>query len=310
MRIRDLITEEINLLPYNKRIYDTINDAIIQAINKFVTNETKFAKFKNDVDQGNLDSMKKPFFNTVVKLLNNSLRDRLFHLSDEISNSEFVSGIFFLKISDNGKVVDANEIHLNIDFIFKISQFLFTYFKSQLQKTPGFENLFSPLNTDQKHAILAGLSDVVSTLAIVYTHEMVHIIQNIKQSHRTKPEYRSYQDNKKLKSNNQGELYQLALNKNRTKEQEARFKKLYYSSPQEIAAFANNIAQKILYDFGATLYKSRNDFRTAFRMIPFYIRDYAPAPTSPTEQKVFNRYAKLAFNAIVAYIDTNFKQTR
>ena len=27
-------------------------------------------------------------------------------------------------------------------------------------------------------------------------------------------------------------------------------------------------------------------------------------------QKVFNRYAKLAFNAIVAYIDTNFKQAR
>lgn len=307
MKIRDLILEEINLMPYNDQIKETIRTSVVDALKNFAESSDQFTVFKDAIDRGNFDPAKMQFFDVFGELLETELRQNLFHLSDEITNSEFLYGVFFVNLADKGKVVDLNEIHLNIDFLLKIVQYLYRYFKSRVRKTPGFDNLFTPLDADQITALTFGLSDQIAELSFVFTHELVHIIQNIRQQGRDNVEYRSYGDNKKLKTAGNGEFMQLALNKNRTPEQETRFRKLYYASPQEIAAFSQNVAQRIIHDFGADGYQSSADFKRLFKMIPFYLKDYAPTPTTSGEQKVFNRYAKLAFNAITAYIDTKLK---
>jgi hypothetical protein len=117
----------------------------------------------------------------------------------------------------------------------------------------------------------------------VFVHELVHVVQHLKQSHRDETEYRSYleKDTKK---------FQAAMSKKSSEDDP-----LYYSSPQEIAAFSHDIVSNILKSMqGKNV--SRTDIQDAVRD---RVGSYFPNRTDPKVRKVYNRYLKLVYQELM-----------
>lgn len=141
----------------------------------------------------------------------------------------------------------------------------------------------------------------INNLVDTILHELVHVIQHQQQRHRSQPEYRSYLDKKgnKLISYWRPEEGWDFDNTN--------WQRLYYASPQEIPAFAHNMAGKIIRSFGfdepleepyPTV--TAADFVRELRNI---IGDQYRNPTTPKESKILNRYLKLAYQEVQRYIE-------
>jgi hypothetical protein len=131
-------------------------------------------------------------------------------------------------------------------------------------------------------------------------HEVVHVIQHRAQKGRD-IEYRSYLGKK-------DEFKKVASNPDRYDDPE--WARLYYSSPQEIAAFAHNMAQDVLSRYGRNPEVfSKNitakDFVYALRHI---LGNQYKEPSNARERAVLKRYLKLAYQEVQRYIERRQKQ--
>lgn len=143
------------------------------------------------------------------------------------------------------------------------------------------------------------INDMVDTIL----HELVHVIQHRRQAHRLGDlEYRSYLDRKK------GELKNLY----RGPEQgwaygDPQWQRLYRASPQEIAAFAHNMAGQIIRAFGLDepleepypTITAADFVRELRKIVGNQYRD----PNNPQERAVLNRYLKLAYQEVQRYLE-------
>lgn len=158
---------------------------------------------------------------------------------------------------------------------------------------------------DNRYAIADRVMDrtpQINKLVDTILHELVHVIQHRQQRHRRQPEYRSYLDKKgnKLRSFWRGPEQGWDFDN-------TNWQRLYYASPQEIPAFAHNMAQAIIRGFGLdeplelpypTI--TAQDFVSELRNI---VGDQYRNPTNPKESKILNRYLKLAYQEVQRYIE-------
>jgi hypothetical protein len=143
---------------------------------------------------------------------------------------------------------------------------------------------------------------LVNTMVSVILHELVHVIQDHKQSGRPESEYRSYLDKTK------GEFDSLHNKANLSSNDQTRYHNLYLASPQEMASFSHEIALSIIAGRGLNTVKSaaaipkisEQDIITALSQ---KLRGRFRDPTNPKEYAVFKRYVKLIYLELARYID-------
>lgn len=149
---------------------------------------------------------------------------------------------------------------------------------------------------DRKRNLVNQMTDTV-------LHELVHVIQHTQQFRRPggSTEYRSYLDRTK------GELRSLYRGPEQGWDFDSEhFQKLYRASPQEIGAYAHNMALDIIRSVGLNEPDSEDipltatDFVQALRQI---VGNEYRDPNNPRERAVLNRYLKLAYQEVQRYIE-------
>lgn len=149
---------------------------------------------------------------------------------------------------------------------------------------------------DRKRNLVNRMTDTV-------LHELVHVMQHRQQWQRPGggQEYRSYLDRTK------GELRSLYRGPGQGWDVDSKhFQKLYRASPQEIGAFAHNMALDIIRGFGLDepgaedITLTATDFVQALRQI---VGNEYRDPNNPQERAILNRYLKLAYQEVQRYIE-------
>lgn len=149
---------------------------------------------------------------------------------------------------------------------------------------------------DRKRNLVNQMTDTV-------LHELVHVMQHTQQFRRPggSVEYRSYLDRTK------GELHNLYQGPEQGWDFESEhFQKLYRASPQEIGAFAHNMALDIIRGIGLDEPGAEDtpltatDFVEALRKV---VGNEYRDPNNPRERAILNRYLKLAYQEVQRYIE-------
>lgn len=148
----------------------------------------------------------------------------------------------------------------------------------------------------------------INNIASTVVHEVVHVLQHTQQNVKgfKNHEYRSYLDKTK------GEFVGLHSKRNRDIETEKRYYKLYLASPQEMAAFAHEIAIKMVNDFDLRDARNLEDFNQSASAIDAqsivdYVNEkvgsYFRMPENKREYAVYKRYVKLVYQELMRYIE-------
>ena len=161
----------------------------------------------------------------------------------------------------------------------------------------------------QINKIIYGNDRIINVIIDTFVHELVHVVQYKPQLEKNfdKALYRSYLQKTKD---------ELEQSKPKTDQELTRWNDLYFSSPQEIGAFAHNVAltviRKNMFDKCdiqelPALFKklTTEDIADAIRKIIGSNRFKNPANSK--EIKVYNRYLKLAYLEIQRYVDSRLK---
>jgi hypothetical protein len=146
---------------------------------------------------------------------------------------------------------------------------------------------------------------LINRLAGTFIHECVHVAQQLPQQRkkRSETEYRSYL------SKSPEEFYKSFEKQNGQYVNTALMHRLHAGSPQEIAAFAHNLALEIIHELNwddADLYPQdieRVDYLHLLGKVKDHIVDRGIVPRTPREIQVFRRYIKLVYQEIDRYRD-------
>jgi len=131
-------------------------------------------------------------------------------------------------------------------------------------------------------------------------HEVVHLIQNVKQDHRSNTEYRSYLNtDKKQFLDSMGRIL-----KGTNDEQD---NKLYYASPQEIAAYSHNIAINIIKNNNLDKKNEKISSNEITHYVNAYLDDIFKNKSDPKIKKVYNRYYKLVYLELQRFLEKTHK---
>lgn len=319
MKIHELLTEAINLAKWFDTTEDVIRDIIMEIVESLqLLKKTPYAmQYKEKVEAGNISSLVTSSFlqTNLLDKLEQRLTRGLFSLGHAITDGSLSRVIFQQLRDDHGHAVGTTVV-INSEILQVIqeslSQTLENITLDEAESETDLYNAFFRVVGDQHYQnyILNKIDSYINSLSRTFIHELVHVLQHYKQSHRDgNLEFRSYLDKGKIKrKSGQAEYRTLALNRaDHTPEQKRRWSKLYYASPQEIAAFSHNIAQDIIKDYEL---KKREKFElidqdfmnTVYSAIPEYVLAYS-MPTNPKEKRISRRYQKIVKNVLNSYID-------
>ena len=190
-------------------------------------------------------------------------------------------------------------------------------------KVPAdLKNSYTTLETDQQLYDICTSQQVFSEIknndnirvaieemADIITHELVHILQHISQTDKGRPtlDYRSYLSGKRPDPKSKGDEFQQLHNSGQSNT--ARWRKLYYASPQEMSAFVHNIVLTLIrslhLDTAPALSPSGQpipppSLNAAAAKLPGLIQAYI-TPTNPKETAVYKRYIKLAYQELANF---------
>jgi predicted SprT family Zn-dependent metalloprotease len=173
-------------------------------------------------------------------------------------------------------------------------------------RTKGMSFLFKMLKSNDRevlNVLLKDMDSAIDKIVSIVVHEAVHLVQHKQQAHRPggKTEYRSYLDKTK------GEFYGHAMKSTKTKNKD-RYYDLYYASPQEIAAFAHQMALDVIKANGLDKVERLQDIpRIESEDIISYINNRISnrfaEPRNPQEVQVRRRYLKLVYQEVHRYIE-------
>lgn len=180
------------------------------------------------------------------------------------------------------------------------------------KRTEVFYNKCQEMDSNRglKSVVNNATSKVIDKFVSIIVHELVHVIQNSKQPHRGgELEYRSYLDrkDKNLVSVAQ-KRNQALLTGTSTPELDSEYFKLYFSSPQEIAAHAHEAALSVIKSQNLTSVGQRFDPAAIVSAIDQITSSFVSAPTTPKERSIRNRYMKLVYQEIERYIRSRYQQ--
>lgn len=303
MSIRNLIAEAISLTQYT----DNFELAIYQSYTTVLNNSQHQLAATNAVTNAKNSTIAK-LIDSYETLLSDSLAtvmaDNLHSVCQTIPNVT-VNTVSVQPLSSDGA---ANKLDIFInrkytnELINQLIDLIYDRIPSNIMKSPAAPQTCSqvfdiitkeliPVATRSKP-----MQSIISEIANIFIHELVHVSQNSPQVNKKRDSlaYTSYLDNKKLKGS-RNELHSLNTQGDRS----PRFFQLYYASPQEMAAYAHNIAQNIIREFRIEK-RNRPPINTVAQVIPDKVRVYMN-PTNSKEQSIFNRYVKLVYKELDSY---------
>ena len=319
MRINDIINEAISTTQYEATVEDSVRLGIAQAMAEVAGLKGRFPKEEKAL----LNQDLKPLFLELHSVLQTALASRISQLvkvklSRALGN-EVPLNIEFGDVGKSNAVATDTTITISPKYVKQLSKKLIENVSSNVTDTYDQDQwvngtfytlkLVGSQDKTVTPEVLENTESVVNALVDVVLHELTHVVQHHKQlsKGRTDTEYRSYLDTKK------GELGGINASGADLDATDDRYYDLYYASPQEIAAHANEMAMAAIRKYNLRNAKSEQDITpiTAEEISSFvrkYIKDRYSDPKTPKEHQVFKRYAKLVYQEIQQYIN-NVRKT-
>jgi hypothetical protein len=150
-------------------------------------------------------------------------------------------------------------------------------------------------------------------------HELIHVLQHAKQRDQYDTEYRSYLDKKPgefvktARSRDEKSLANEPIDPNLEK----KYIKLYYASPQEMAAIAHEAAHAAIQYYGFDNATTPNELQIKnirasdiIHYIDWFTEGLIKDPKTRREAMVRNRYIKLVYQEIVQYLNYRLEQLK
>ena len=325
MRSHEFIAEAITIADYQEQFEKATKQIILDSLKKILTSESKYRPF--DEHFRSIEPLTDRYLDRF--LFNFTLSCR-FKFSDMLESfvaqrykddEEFVRNykIVGSKISFNPDIKSygyANKLSIVINYSFlksivsAIKKYIYDYFYNvDKSEKKSIKDIF--LKALQKiindpHTFFkthSSLKNIITQFVETITHELVHVFQQAEQFRKKRPnfEYRSYAE-KDL------EKFRTAM-RNKSSIEDFR---IYHASPQEITAFAHNIASQILKntEFKSIILWPDTDQSNYNKIISDYVAKhlrYTPEQRKNMnyiERKVFNRYVKQVYQILQHYIET------
>lgn len=319
------------------RIFEFVNEEVVDEAISMTKYEEDLAKAIKDGIIAGVSSLEKPFMNNpnLQEILNDDgLSDRyarefmLRAADDKIEKSitkqlkltlekilgkDAISKFRFGAMKNMGGYAQGSNMVINRAYLPAIVRTIMNRFSIYLydnyeagDRTKGMSFLFRMLKSGDReilNVMLKDMNNAIDKIVSIIVHEAVHIVQHHQQAHRPlgKTEYRSYLDKTK------GEFYNAQQKAVKSKNKD-RYYDLYYSSPQEIAAFSHQMALDIIKAYGLDKVERSQDIpRLGAEDIISYtnnrISNRFAEPRNPQEVQVRRRYLKLVYQEVHRYIE-------
>lgn len=324
----DLLNEAINMMPVRSKVNSKlITNSIKTAASKIHTwyKEGKLDFVRNMPSAGGLE-FKKLAIPIVCAVAATEYVNAIVPHLEQIA-MEAVGRKVSVKITKlpagvrgeaQGKEVRLSELHFKTP--------IRKYFEKELDKTVSkitpessaddvfFAIIEAFMDDDFVLDVTCSLGTKDLDVASVFMHELVHVKQSAMQGFRYDAEYRSYLSNQKVKrkarktdpSNPKGEFEQFDLDDFSSVEKKKRYMKLYLASPQEIAAFAHNLADSVITDEFIEYAQDEKDLpskESVAKSIAMAVNAKIGKPTTDKEKFVWKRYANAVAKLVLAEID-------
>jgi hypothetical protein len=296
--INNMLVEGINMTQYRSIINECVLDSIDQIIDVIPSYKRKIEPdIRNDATQGEYKNLLKAIKPLMMNSANIILRLNLTRLiNSEIPEVEKRSNVFFKKINADGTAADF-VITLNIRFIKElvdiliktVGNWLVVHNKENINK---FKTLFD-INSDEINRFydFTGIPTVYEMINVIL-HELAHVVQDVRQVHRGgETEYRSYLTKNPIFNDILEKMYKGA----KLTDEEFR---IYFSSPQEIAAHAHNIAADVVKKIG----KSKPTAQAIQQAVNDLVGKFFADKSDPRILKVYNRYLKLVYQQVMNHV--------
>lgn len=315
MLIHEILSEAISLTQYESKVQGMIINGLQKALKRLSKAKGKFPEQEQELTQNDSGY---PFRTKMVDLLTRYLAT---DIAKEFKNLKTIDGVHidtikFIK-SEYGGYAQGTDLYIGSRIIKNIARItvdtidefcinaadeypdrVTTFFTMCTIIADGADRHSKFLLNKILDEIQPGVDSIISTL----THEMVHTTQHGRQLQkgRSNLEYRSYLDKKK------GEFKSLH-DKNDWNEN-PRARELYYASPQEIPAFAHEIALYVIRAYALPQITSVEEISTITPEDITYAMSRYPMIASlatnpdPRAKKVYQRYAKLVYLEVQNYI--------
>ena len=304
--IQQNIEESINLTRYLPEVENAVKKGILDSMDSFIKVKITPGIQANIDETGKFGAIK-PRVKLVSKMKKNCSTN-LQNIASSIMNMPKIIVYFGKMKKNNGEWHgDDSSIAINIKYLNDIKNRVWANWTAQVIKynegdtLDYLETADSIIDQFKLYTFTPAVSTVVTNIAGVFIHEMVHAMQDKAASSKgmnTDKAYRSYLTNKETFDKSIEDYKKAGFT-----EKEAY--RLYRGSPQEIAAFANQEAAKFIKSKkldhpGVEATPQRlSELQTQLK----YLNDIFKDKNNPTEIKIMRRYTTLMYKAVMDYIE-------
>lgn len=298
------ISERISLVKYKDLIFDAIQQGVTDSVRQMYYKVAKYPESKRDaIRDGDLSEVK--------EYANRELTRQL-EVLVPVSISYAIRDELKIPVVATARDIGKTEAHAsgrsivyNKHYFSRLSSYILEDIEEYTMGTYGsLDELDKDFQDAFKKIEISGLlteyniQSLVSDLVSVTLHELTHVIQHDRQIKADRPglEYRSYLEPNKEK------FHQVVA---RLGDQNPEDYRLYQASPQEITAFAQQAADRIVRINNLAV---DAEARKMIRKSPSeYIEDYTYKkfnnPSNAREYAVFKRFNKLVYQFVMDYVD-------
>lgn len=308
-------------------IYDSIQESLV-TMQEFLSPKAK-AEFNSDntsharfIDLAKLylqDGIELTLPAKLIVVLNNALGSRIVQgiSFEDIPALGLTTGVSFKLRSKYVKDISGHIID-------RLVQIVYDNYSSG-DRADGFYDICNQLAKNKRgenwHYMLVGADLIIPQLISTIIHELIHVLQHHEQYIRKRgmdTEYRSYLDKEK------GEMQSVIKKYEQERKQGQvspktwdRYMRLYYASPQEIAAFAHNAAQEVILNYGYEDAETVDELQLSginasdiLDAIDTVTSKWVKNPRTPKEAAVRKRYIKLVYQEVARYLNYKIEQLR
>ena len=317
-----VLTEAINYVKHAKSIRELIREGIVEAISNLgpssdYDTSSRYERYRHGVNADSSDaSMTSTIQDELKTRLMWSVGERLKNVATRILELPQGSGYIPVDFKSNmwahGEATGLS-VALNDEFIRvlvrrvydMISMVVYDNWEGGKNFYSWYWNFIRRYPWAKRIADSFRLQDIIEHWADVFIHELVHVRQHLPQYQRgkTDTEYRSYLERYR------GEFLEVYEKNSALENPSERWWELYRASPQEIDAFAHDIALKILRSYidepGDLEFFTQADRQDLYRSVPAYIFSHYKKPENAAEVKVFRRYLRRTIQKIGDYLEHN-----